>query len=222
MKMKLISLLLALCPFCLCAQVGIGTTSPTATLDVNGTLRIRQTDLNLSDSSAKDSVLVVNRIGDVSRVSARQIVNSYLKTFVKGNFSTTSDKNLSLSSGTKRVPFDAEEIDLNNEFDTSTNTFTAKQSGIYAVNVQIKAVSTLGIALNFGIGILKNSSIIARNTFANVGVLGVNITPPFRSTQTLVELAAGDTIKFNLYCDLVNIGVLGTKEDCFFTIHQVH
>lgn len=219
--MKPITLWLLVCPFFLSAQVGIGTISPTASLDVNGTLRIRQTDLNTNESSAKDSVLVVNNNGDVARTTAMQIVNSYLKSFVKGSFSSTADKSLSLSSGTKKIPFDYEEFDTNDEFDISSNTFTAKQSGIYTISVQIKATSTLSIASNFGVGIVKNATLIARNTFANIGVITVNVTPPFRSTQTLVQLSSGETIKFHLYSDLINIGLLGTREDCFFTIHQV-
>lgn len=229
--MKLTSLLFLVCPFFLYAQVGIGTTSPTATLDVNGTLRVRQTDLTTSETSAKDSVLVVNKIGDVHRVSSKTIVNSYLKTFVKGSFNTSADKNLTLSSGTQKVPFDYEEFDLNNEFDTSNNTFTAKQSGIYEIAVQIKANSALSVATNFGLAIVKGttspttSTVIARSAFANIGITvittPINVTPPLRATQTLVQLAAGDTIRFNLYSDLVNIGVLGSREDCFFYIHQV-
>ncbi|HMI06389.1 MAG TPA: hypothetical protein VK528_02495 [Flavobacterium sp.] len=213
--------ILFLCPLCLLAQVGIGTTNPTAMLDVNGTLRVRQTGLNPNATSAKDSVLVVNNNGDVARVSAKQIVNSYLKSFVKGSFSTPADKTLALSSGTQKVPFDYEEFDLNNEFSTATNTFTAQQNGIYAISVQIKANNTIGVAINFGVGILKNNVLVARNSFANLGVLGINITPPVRNIQTLVQLTTGDTIKFNLYSDLISLGVLGTREDCFFPINQV-
>lgn len=219
--MKPIIWILLLCPFCLQAQVGIGTTTPTAMLDVNGTLRVRQTGLNPNATSAKDSVLVVNNNGDVARVSAKQIVNSYLKSFVKGSFSTAADKTLALSSGTQKVPFDYEEFDLNNEFNTTTNTFTVQQDGIYAISVQIKANNTIGVAINFGVGILKNNIVVARSSFANIGVLSVNITPPVRTTQTLVQLVTGDTIKFNLYSDLISLGVLGTREDCFFTINQV-
>lgn len=229
--MKLTSLLFLVCPFYLCAQVGIGTTSPTAMLDVNGTLRVRQTDLTTSETSAKDSVLVVNKIGDVYRVSSKTIANSYLKTFVKGSFVTSTDKNLTLSSGTQKVPFDYEEFDTNNEFDTSTNTFTAKQSGIYEIVVQIKANNTLSVASNFGVAIVKattsppTATVVARSAFANIGITvltaTINVTPPVRTTQTLIQLSAGEMIRFNLYSDLVNIGVLGSREDCFFYIHQV-
>lgn len=223
MKMKLISLLLLVCPVYLSAQVGIGTTSPTATLDVNGTLRIRQSVPNTNNAAAKDSVLVINNQGDVARTTSKAIVNSYIKSFVKGGFSDTSSKSLSISSGSRRIPFDHEDFDINNEYDTSTNTFTAKQAGIYAVYIQIKSTSSLGLAGNFGVGIVKNATntIISRSSFANVGVAGVNLTPPFRSTQTLVELDKEETIKFFLYCDLLNVGLFGTREDCYFTIYQV-
>lgn len=223
MKMKLISFFLLVCPFVVLAQVGINTTTPSNTLDINGTLRIRQTPPN--ENSSKDSLLVVNTQGVVARVSAQQVVNNYLKTFVKGSFLTTSDKTLTFSSGTQRVPFDYTEFDLNAEFNTATNTFTAKQNGIYAINVQIRANNSISVATNFGVAILKNNAVIARSSFSNIGItvviVQVNVTPPLRATQTLVQLNTGDTIKFHLYSDLINVGLLGAREDSFFTIHQV-
>lgn len=223
--MKTITFYLLTFPVLVWAQVGIETTSPTATLDVNGNFRIRQTTTNTNEAAAKDSVLIVNNKGDVARVTSKQIVNSYLKSFVKGSFSNTADKNLSLSSGTQHIPFDYEEFDYNNEFNTGTHTFTAKQNGVYAVSVQIKTNSAVSVATNLGVAIQKNATVIARNGFANIGVtvlfITLNVTPPFRSTQTLVQLDTGDTIQFSLYSDLINIGILGSREDCFFTIHQV-
>lgn len=223
--MNAITYLLLVFPIFLSAQVGIGTANPTAMLDVNGTMRVRQTMSNANDAAAKDSILVVNNKGDVGRVTSKQIVNSYLKSFVKGSFFTAGDKSLALSSGTQIVPFDYEEFDYNDEFNTSTHTFTAKQSGLYAIGVQVKTNSTVSVALNLGVAIQKNGIVIARNGFANIGItvvfLTINVTPPFRSTQTLVQLNADETIRFSLYSDLINIGILGSREDCFFTIYQL-
>ncbi len=207
------------------SQVGIGTTSPTASLDVNGTLRVRTTNTQLSESVAKDSVLVSDGIGNIGRISTKKIFESHIKTFIKGNFSSGSLIGISLISNTAIIPFSTVDFDVNNEYNTSTNIFTAKQDGIYAIYVQIKA-SGIGVATNYGVQVLKNGNVVAQNSFANVGisVLGtgvVNVTPPIRNVQTLLQLASGDTVQFNITSTLLSVSLLGNNEDCYFTIHQV-
>jgi hypothetical protein len=140
---------------------------------------------------------------------------------VKGSFSSASDVTLTLAAGASKINFDFEDFDINNEFDTATSEFTAKQDGIYQVTVQIKATSAIAIATNFGVGILKNGTVINRTSFANIGVLGVNVTPPTRSVTTLVSLNTGDTISFNVLSTLVSLSILGTNEDCSFNIQQI-
>ena len=224
MKSFLTLLLLACCASAF-AQVGVGTVNPTSTLDVNGDLRIRSTNTTITASAPKDSIIVVNNRGVLQRTNSKSIVNSYLKTIVKVVFSSTSLVDLNLLAGTVKIPFNLAEFDSNTEFDNSTNTFTAKESGIYAVNVQIKADVALGVATNFGVAILKNGVVIARNSFANVGVTVVSIetkvSPPLRSLQSLIQLNTNDSITFHVISDLANVKLLGTKEDCFFSIQQV-
>ncbi|MCF6131276.1 complement C1q domain-containing protein [Flavobacterium wongokense] len=206
------------------AQVGIGTSNPTATLDVNGAMRVRSTATNSRETSAKDSILVSDRDGNIQRISSKMVIESRLKTFIKGGFSASADQSLTVSSGTVKVPFNYEDMDENNEFDTSTNTFTAKADGIYAINVQIKSNAS-SVATNFGVSILKNETVIARCGYSNIGVtiafVTINVTPPVRVVQTLVKLSLGDTITFNIYTDLINVGLLSNKTDSFFTIQQV-
>jgi hypothetical protein len=218
--MKCIQLALFLFSFAATAQVGIGTTEPTATLDVNGVLRVRSTVSNNRESVAKDSILVSDSFGNIQRISSKMIVQSHLKTFIKGGFDGSAPLSVTLLFGMGKIPFNYEDFDENDEFDTSTNTFTAKTSGIYAIDIQIKS-NGINVALNYGVGILKNENIIAQNGFANIGLLGVNVTPPVRSVHTLVKLDVGDTIKFITYSNLVSVGLLGDKEDTFFTIQQV-
>lgn len=207
------------------SQVGIGTSSPTADLDINGTLRIRSTSTYVSESAAKDSILVSDDIGNISRISSKKIIESHLKTFINGNFSSGSVIGLTLLSNTVIIPFSTVDFDVNNEFNTTTNVFTAKQDGIYDIYVQIKA-SGIGVTTNYGVQILKNGSVVSQNSFANVGisVLGigiVNVTPPIRNTQTLLQLASGDTIQFNVVSNLASVSLVGNNQDCYFTIHQV-
>ncbi|CAM4330278.1 hypothetical protein [Flavobacterium terrigena] len=203
------------------SQVGVGTTTPTADLDVNGTLRVRTSNTTTNNTAAKDSILVTDNLGNVKRISSKTVIESHLKTFVKGAFVSSSDVSLTLLAGTKIIPFDFEEFDLNNEFNTSTSVFTVKQDGIYEINIQIKATSAISVATDFGVVILKNGTIVNRNSFANIGILGINATPPSRSINTLVSLTIGDTISFNVVASLLSLGLIGNREDCYFTIHQV-
>lgn len=207
------------------AQIGIGTTGPTNTLDVNGGTRVRTVPSNTRLTAAKDSIVVTDKFGNLQRTTSKLVIESHFKTYIKGGFSATSDQSLALSSGTVKVPFNYEEFDENDEFDTSANTFEAKITGIYSINVQVKSNAS-SISTTFGVAILKNNVVIARNSFANIGVTipfisTTNVTPPIRCIQTLAKLTAGDKITFNMYSDLINIGLISAKEDSFFTIHQV-
>ena len=203
------------------SQVGIETTSPTASLDINGNIRVRSSTATSNETAAKDSILVTNNLGNVMRISSQKVIQSYFKTCIKGSFTSSSDVSLTLSSGAKKIPFDYIEFDSNNEFNTSNSTFTATQGGIYSIDIHIKSTSAIGVALDFGVAILKNGTVITRDSFANIGILSINATPPVRSSRTLISLAPGDTITFSVLSSLGSLNILGSKEDCYFTIHQV-
>ncbi|QNJ96642.1 BclA C-terminal domain-containing protein [Constantimarinum furrinae] len=205
------------------SQIGIGTTSPSASLDINGNVRIRSVNQDPDTDVARDSVLVISKDGTVNTMEAVKIISAALPTAVKGNFSSSGLVNLSLLSGSQTITFDSEAFDMNDEFDLTSHTFTANNDGIYSVYVQIEASSSLGIATNFGVQILKNGTVENRNSFANVGILGTNATPPVRSSQTLLQLTAGDTITFRVEGDIAlgSVNLLGTDQDSYFTIHQI-
>ncbi|KAA3620691.1 MAG: hypothetical protein DWP94_12025 [Flavobacterium sp.] len=203
-------------------QVGIGTTTPVAQLDINGDVIIREITTESNPQLAKDSLLITNA-GLVKKISTEDILDATLPTAVKGKFTSTGLINVSLLSGSIIIPFDSEDFDLGGEYDTSTYTYTATDSGIFEVYVQIKADATLGIATNFGVKIMHNGVVAQRNSFANVGVLGVNVTPPLRTIQTLLQLNIGDTINFEVEGDIAlgSVNLIGNDLDSFFTIHQV-
>jgi BclA C-terminal domain len=203
------------------SQVGIETTNPTASLDINGDLRVRNSSATINETAAKDSILVTNNLGNVMRISSQKVIQSYFKTCIKGSFTSSSDVSLTLSSGAKKIPFDYIEFDSNNEFNTSNSTFTATQGGIYSIDIHIKSTSAIGVALDFGVAIVKNGTVITRDSFANIGILSINATPPVRSSRTIISLAPGDTITFSVLSSLGSLNILGNKEDCYFTIHQV-
>jgi len=207
------------------SQIGINTTAPTATLDVNGDLRIRQIDEETNIEIAADSVLIVGRDGVVKRISSQLIINSVFKSAVKGGFSGTGGRSLSLTGTTVRIPYDFEDFDLNDEFDVTTNIFTSKQPGIFEIKAQVNSNNSLQTSLNHGICILKNGVVIAMENYSNKSISSLlsslNITPPVRSVTTLVQLDAGDTISFRLFTDLSLVVLSENTVDSFFSIVQL-
>ena len=203
------------------AQVGINTTEPTSMLDVNGGARIRVINSASDQNAAKERIMTTDTFGNVQSITSRQIIQSHLKSFVKGSFSSSGNQTLSFNaSGYATLPFNFEEFDENNEYNTSTYTFISTTTGIYSVSIQIKAIAALSLASNFGVAIVKNGTVVARSGFGNIGLLGVTVTPPIRSLNTLVKLESGDTLTFQLYSDLISAGIIGAREDSFFSIAQ--
>lgn len=209
------------------AQVGIGTLSPAATLDINGNAKVRTIAASTLEAVAKDSVLVIDR-GFINRIPTKSIIESHFKTFIKGGFTGTPDQAITLTSGVAKLQFNAEDFDENNEYNTSGSSyeFIAKNAGLYAIDVQIKAGSAIAVSPDFGVAIMKTplstgtAVIVAKQSFANIGVLGINVTPPVRFVRSLVKLVAGDKIFFNVYNNL-SLGVVSAPEESYFTIQQV-
>ncbi len=204
------------------SQVGIGTTNPTASLDINGNLRIRSIQEETEPKVAADSVLVISRDGTVNRIASKIIYESNIKTAIRGNFSGAgTDISIAIGSNYAILPFNELDFDTNNEFDSTTHTFTAKQDGIYQIYAQINSSGGIAVSTNYGIQILHGSTVIAQQNFANLSVLGISITPPARSIQTLAQLSEGETIQFRVFANLLSVNLLRSKADSFFTIQQI-
>jgi|SRR5690554_618565 len=223
--MKTFILIYFLCVLPIYPQIGIGTTEPTASLDINGDLRIRTILEETVADLVNNSILVSSDDGVVNKIEFNKLYDSKIKTAIHGSFAGSGNITLILGSNFKTIPFDTVEFDTNNEFDTSSSIFTAKQDGIYHVSAQINSSAALNISTNYGIQILKGNTVIAQQNYANIGInLGltsINVTPPVRSVQTLVELKANESIKFRLYTNLASVSLLGSKSDSFFSIYQV-
>ncbi|GEQ87358.1 hypothetical protein ULMS_28660 [Patiriisocius marinistellae] len=203
------------------SQVGINTSNPLATLDVNGSLMVRSIPLENDASNAKNSILITNN-NEIKQIPLLEIYKEEFKTAVKGSFDSASAISISLLGGSGIVPFDNEDFDINDEFDTTTHKFTAKQDGIYRIYVQVKQ-NNLHISTNYGVRILKNNTVIQKNSFANLSVALVNITTPVRTVQTLVELNENDEIKFEIESSLVSVAtnLVGSSANSFFTIERI-
>jgi hypothetical protein len=128
------------------------------------------------------------------------------------------------------VKFTEKVFDENSEYDSSTGTFTAKQDGIYQVYFQADSRGLVSAA-EFGAGIFKTEvstgvqTLIAEERYLSVNVnvinvINLDVSPPTRSTETLVKLMAGDQIRFGIKVPLLTVRLLGSSQTQF-NIHQV-
>ncbi|MGG5210179.1 hypothetical protein ACQWU4_14745 [Chryseobacterium sp. MIQD13] len=225
-KESILVLLFVLLTVRVWSQIGINTDAPTAMLDVNGNLRLREAEKCI-EASCADSLLVRNSGGYVQTVSRDQVFNSSGRSYVSGTGVNTTIPLVAISGLTNwlKIVFDKELIDEHNDFNISNNTFTAPKDGIYEVYVQMKVSSLVSLDdLGVGIFVKKGSAVptlIAEETYTNVTVLtAINVSPPTRRTQTMVALNAGDQLLFGVKTTLVSLNLLsGTSS--LFTIHQI-
>ena len=224
---KCIFSILVFSSFLVHAQVGIGTTTPTAQLDINGDLRVRATPLGMGLEAAKDSVLVINNKGVVKRITSKQIYDSHIKSFVKGSASGTMNLGVAIgATAYKTITFNTEEFDESSDYNTTTYQFTAPQEGIYNVYVQYELaalIATTGV----GVAIFTQRSgtitLEAQEIFNSINIsvllVDVNVSPPTRKTSTLLKLNAGDKIFFGAAAGATVSLLSGSKS--FFTIMHV-
>jgi len=211
------------------------------TFNANTTTMLDNGDGTYTFTNSNGDTITVDVIGDVVTNIQNQgavyteITNIYgnpLKSFLRyGGTTGFSILSLNLLNGYNAVKFpDAgKAFDENDEYDETTASFTAKQDGIYDIFVQADSKGLIS-ASEFGVGIFKIdgttnvTSLVAEERFlsVNVSVLLINldVSPPTRSTQTLVKLKAGDKIIFGVKVPLLTLNLAGSTQT-YFTIHQV-
>lgn len=195
------------------AQIGINTTSPNATLDVNGNTIIRS--ISPATANECDKILVVN--SSENEVKSINLPKSYVKGIGGSGLSVLS---VSLFSSWKKVTFATISFDENSDYNTTNHFFVAPMNGIYSITFYIKMNSILSLS-DVGAGILKDSggtfSVEANETFSSFNLVGIQTTP-IRKTSTLVKLNAGDKIYFCVKSS--NLTIFANTE-AQFTVQQV-
>lgn len=203
------------------AQVGINTEDPQASLDVNGDLKVRTVVVDNTSSS----VLVLDANNVVHKNTV--LLGPSTRSFVEATGSTAITLlDLTLLSGWYKIPFSIEEFDEHNDYNnTTTYEFTAPQAGIYSIYVQLETTGLVS-AGEVGVAIFKKASgasvytMLAQESYLNVSVTLVSVSPPTRKVQRLVKLAAGDAIAFGAKVPLISVTLIGGSKS-FFTIEQV-
>ncbi|MEG0925980.1 MULTISPECIES: hypothetical protein [Chryseobacterium] len=233
MKTKIYSLVLACATLPLFSQVGINTDTPTQTLDVNGTLRVRVTpaagtvtgyNILAQDTSSQEVFSM-----DPQLIIAASSVNSGMFAARK----TTGISLLSLGlfpSGFRAVNFVAAERTIGSAamFSDTDNTFIVPSTGVYYIGFSFRygtGVQASLLANSPGVGIVRTRSGVATTidsrAFSGIDVTLLKLTISDANISSIYSLQAGDKISFGLVgSSLLDAGILGSSVAAF-TIYKV-
>lgn len=234
MKTKIYSVICAFCSLSLFSQIGINTPTPTATLDVNGTMKVREAPV--VTALPGHQIMAINNNGDfqVAKLDPELIANlavniSGTNTSVYAAKKTAGISLLSLGlfpSGFRAVNF------LNSErtvgtaglFSDTDNTYTVPATGIYAVGFTFRYGTGLQAELlsnSPGVGIVRTragvATLVDSRTFSGANLLLLSLTISETSLNSLYSFQAGDKISFGLVgSNALSVGLLGSSTASFY------
>lgn len=240
MKATIFTLMFATVSSSIFAQVGINTPNPTATLDINGTIKIRQTPS--APALPGYQILAVNQNsgGDfqVAQVNPQLIVdaavssistNGYTNTTVYAARKTTGVGLLSLGifpTGFRAVNFLAAERSVGSAalFSDTDNTYTIPSTGTYAIGFSFRYGTGLQaeiLANAPGVGIVRTragvATLIDNRAFSGANLLILSLTISESSLNSLYPLQAGDKISFGLTgSSLLSATLIGSSVSSFY------
>ncbi|KMQ67483.1 hypothetical protein ACM39_13690 [Chryseobacterium sp. FH2] len=236
MKTNIFTLIGVLVSFSAFSQVGINTTTPTATLDVNGTMKLRQTPAAPALSGYQILAVNLNSGGDfqVAQVDPQLIIdgitiNANTNASVYAAKKSAGISLLSLAlfpTGFRAVNFLAAERSVGSAalFSDTDNTYTIPSNGIYAIGYSFRYGTGLQasiLANSPGIGILRNragvGTIIDSRAFSGANLILLSLTISETSINSLYTFQAGDKISFGLTgSTALDVGLLGSSVGSFY------
>lgn len=212
-------------------NVGVNTTTPTQTLDVNGSLRVRKITQVGPSQSAKDSIMVFDAGGVVKYVSANAVVaeatagNGKVLTnsTLTGNGSTGNELGIAQQgattgqvltwNGTTWVPQAAAPVSTTNTISTSGNTITSNVNGVSSTTPSITSnnLNLTGNNLSTSVNGVASSNVdltpyLDNTDNQNLSIIGNNLSISGGNSVTL-PIADGSETKVNAG---TNINVTGS------------
>lgn len=195
------------------AQVGINTSDPKATLDINGNLKIRTLN-TVSSLSANQNILITDKTAggdfEIKEISANALLGQYNgNAYYASKSGSWSLVDLGIGSSWYRINLTgSQDTKLGTPSLFNAGVYTAPQSGIYMVDYEFQLASGANLEVLGGkrFGIFKNASLWDEKLFDGVRV-AINAAPiltltlaaiPITSTNlsTLVYLNSSETLTF--------------------------
>ncbi|MEY8759230.1 hypothetical protein [Chryseobacterium tongliaoense] len=229
MKTRICSLILSVMAISAYSQVGINTPTPSATLDVNGNTKIRQTPQ--APALAGYQVLGVNlSTTEVSQIDPALIyaaANTDATVYAAKKTAGISLLSLGLfPSGFRAVNFLAAERSIGNAalFSDTDNTYTIPSTGIYAIGFTFKYGTGLQASLlanSPGVGIVRTRAGVAttidNRPFSGANLILLSLTISETSLNSIYSFQAGDKISFGLTgSTALDVGLLGSSVASFY------
>lgn len=212
------------------AQIGINTSDPKATLDVNGNTIIRKVP-QTTVLPGYQLLLLNQDNSEVSQISPSNVnFSDTLNPSVYSAKKTTGINLLSLGifpSGFRSVNFTTSERTTGNStlFSNSDNAYIVPSSGVYLIGYTFRYGSGLQASIlssTPGIGIARTragiATIIDSSVFngINLSVL-LSLTISESTINSLYALQAGDKISFGLIgSGILNVELLGSSTSSFY------
>jgi len=226
MENRIFILVISLFSNIILAQVGINTTDPKATLDINGDLKIRTLNTVNTILTTEQVILLRDKSTAgafvVKEVRADVLLDSHAYYASKsGSWSLLA---LALGSSWYKINITgANDTKVGRQSLFTDGVYTAPQKGVYAINYEFQMASGVNLELLGGkkLGIIKNNTIVwDEKIFDGIRIsLDLGLTTltiaaiPVTSTSltSMVQLNAGETITFAVNTSgvlPVNLGVL--------------
>lgn len=243
MKTKICSAIFAMMSICAFSQsgwVGINTTTPQANLDVNGTVKIRQTPVAPALPGYQILAINENTGGDfqVAQVTP-QLISDYVVSQINTNGTTNTSiyaakktTGISLLSlglfptGFRAVNFLQAERTVGAAalFSDTDNTYTIPTAGTYAVGFSFKYGTGLQasiLANSPGVGIVRTRAGVATTIdskpFSGANLLVLSLTISESSLSSIYTFQAGDKISFGLTgSTALDVGLIGSSTSSFY------
>lgn len=169
--------------------VANGANAPTITANAIRVAKIITSGAAITSVVQSGSDSASNIIYPIGSASAAKLQNPYkfsvyLSTFQTGIADATVTK----------VAFNAEKFDTNNNFNTTTNTYTVPVTGFYQINVYLQVQSAANQGVSNLIYLAKNAASIQEGGRLYPTTGAGNSTDMFGNISTIIQLVAGDLL----------------------------
>jgi hypothetical protein len=188
-------------------NVGIGKTPAAGNkLDVNG--KTSTTNFQMINGATNGYILQSDGLGNASWVQNPLNTLSLVRVNLSANQALTT-------AGWQKATFDSEVFDTSNEFDTTTNRFTATKAGFYRVNAVFHTNNQSNNQF-YSIGIRVNGNFYQQTSANHFGNGAVD-----RAVNCLVQLAVGDYIEVFAENYQTGVQIDGFSGKTIFEVEQI-